>query len=37
MAEMDRLYALHPSLRGKDPFYNKNLAGDRVDFAVKQV
>ena len=37
MAEMDRLYALHPSLRGKDPFYNENLAGDRVDFAVKQV
>jgi GT2 family glycosyltransferase len=36
MAEMDRLYALHPLLRGKDPFYNVNLAWDRVDFALKQ-
>ncbi len=28
------LYAKHPNLKGKDPFYNPNLAPNRVDFFI---
>ncbi len=31
--ERNLLYKNHPELLGKDPFYNINLAGNRVDFS----
>lgn len=34
LKERTFLYEKHPSLKGKDPFYNPNLAPDRVDFAL---
>lgn len=34
--EMERLYNKHPKLRGHDPFYNPNLAGNRTDFALAE-
>ena len=32
--EMAHLYELHPDRKGRDDFYNRNLAGDRGDFAL---
>ena len=31
-SEKERLYSLHPDLRGKDPYYNPNLTGILADF-----
>ena len=30
--EKEKLYSMHPDLRGKDPFYNPNLTGVLADF-----
>ena len=32
IAEMERLYELHPSMKGVDPCYNPNLKKDNADF-----
>ena len=32
IAEMERLYELHPSMKGVDPCYNPNLKRDNADF-----
>ncbi len=33
MKEKDKLFSRHPEFDNSDPFYNPNLADDRVDFA----
>ena len=35
--EREALYKLHPRLEGKDPFYNRNLAPDKIDFSCRDV
>lgn len=32
--ELRHLYELHPDFKGRDPFYNPNLAQDREDFSL---
>ncbi len=32
ISERDRLYSMHPDLRGRDPFYNPNLTGRLADY-----
>ena len=34
LKERERLYAKHPKLKGKDPFYNDNLTQNKVDFSI---
>lgn len=34
MREMAALYKKHPRLEARDPFYNPNLAGNKIDFSV---
>ncbi len=35
--EREALYKLHPQLEGKDPFYNRNLASNKIDFSCKDI
>lgn len=34
LKEREHLYAKHPNLKGKDPFYNDNLTQNKVDFSI---
>lgn len=35
--EREELYKLHPRFKGKDPFYNRNLAPNKVDFSCRDI
>lgn len=37
MREREKLYKLHPQLEGKDPFYNRNLAPNKIDFSCRDI
>jgi len=37
LKERKYLYQKHPDLEGKDPFYNINLATDRVDYSINRL